>query len=207
MELYTNSHPILISDTVINSFNKMVEDIAKENSSIFTKIYENVIYPNLAVFIIIAFIIIFLLYRYFTHKNKKEPFNKTHERKTEPTNTSEYARGVRTFGGMDSPMERIARPTFNPSIPIHQQQTYVNYLPDEIPVRVNGKLVDNVHEYPYDAPNDHPNVIQYTGPFYRASENGMSDDMYTDFVESNKQNLMEFDDLIQSKVNLTSEIY
>src|SRR5690606_20566773 len=31
------------------------------------------------------------------------------------------------------------RPTFNPFFPTDMQQSYVNYLPDEIPLKVGGK--------------------------------------------------------------------
>jgi len=114
--------------------------------------------------------------------------------------------GLKTFGGMDHPKERIARPVFNPSIPVSKQQSYVRYLPDEIPVVRNGKFVDNVQELPYDAPPNNPNQFQYSGPFYNVSANGTSDDMYGGFIKLNETNLENLNDIYEQKI-LPSHVY
>jgi hypothetical protein len=101
---------------------------------------------------------------------------------------------------MDAPNERIARPILNPSIPISQQHSYVNYLPDEIPVNVNGVMVNNIAQMDYTAPNYNRNTNQYSGPYYSSMNNNVSDDAMRDFRNSNKQNLMEYDDLLDQKI-------
>lgn len=203
MELYTNSQPILIGEHVTSLFNHMFDNIETNNKNIFEKIYDDVIHPNIYIFAIIAMIVCFLMYRYFKHtKPRNELYDNTtinNPNKTWLSEDDQYIRGVRVFGGMDHPKERIARPTFNPSIPISKQQSYVNYLPDEIPVDVNGQLKNNILPMEYIAPQNNSNNIQYGGPIYKSGENGLSDDIYRDFVDSNKQNLMEFDDLLQQK--------
>lgn len=213
MEFFTNSQPSLISDKVVSSFDKMIKDMSEQNSSVFYKFYENVIYPNLGISILILLIILFLVYRYFTFKKEKkimetEKFNGNTNENTKNIYSSNDGRYLlKKFDDVEPINERIARPTFNPSIPISKQQSYVNYLPDEIPVRVNGELVDNVsrvnmqgNEIPYYAPQNEPNNIQYTGPFYNASQNGLSDDMYKEFVSQNQQNLNDYNNILQQKM-------
>lgn len=193
MELYTNSQPTLISDKVVDSFSKMIKEISDQNTSIFRKIYDNVIYPNLSIFIVVMLIIIFLLYRYFTYVDDK-PI-----KQTETFSPNNIPPRRRIFDEVEFPNERITRPTFNPAIPVSQQQSYVNYLPDEVPVRVNGELVDNTQDINYYAPPNNPNTFQYSGPYYKASENGLSDDMYKEFVSQNNQNLSDLNDIIRQK--------
>lgn len=58
------------------------------------------------------------------------------------------------------------RPTFNPSLPIDVQQSFVRYMPDEVPVIVpNGNLVDNNDINPPIRP------IENYPPFIHAVEN------------------------------------
>lgn len=208
MELYTNSHPILVSERVTSSYNKMITDMTLQNTSIFRKLYDDIIYPNLGLCILIFLILVFLIWRYWTVKSNKEKFQKNHcVNIKDPIYVSEntqYNPSIQYFGGMDHPQERIARPTFNPSIPINKQQSYVKYLPDTVPVINNCSYINNVQEMPYTSPPDNLNSYQYTGPCYRAGENGVSDDMYNDFVEYNKQNLSDYDNIIDGRINLSS---
>jgi len=192
MELYTGSHPVLVSDIVASSYNKLVTEMTKQNRSIWDKIYDDIIYPNIGLFIIVVCVAIFLLWRYIVH-SRKEKFVQ---------DKTEYQPNVRMFGGEDASDERIARPIFNPSIPIQKQESYVKYLPDEIPVNQNGEWVDNVQDMPYNAPSFNPNSYQFTGPYYHASENGLSDDGYSEFVNYNKQNLVDYDNIIGDKINI-----
>ena len=240
MELYTNSRPSLINENIVMAFDKIINDISNENTGSFKKIYEKIIKPNWVMFAFIFIVGAVLFYRYYVY-GRKEKFNKKKitevevdariedelqkmtefnkinaEKLTNPklvalNNNPEYMRELHNFGGMDDPRERIARPTFNPNIPINQQESYVDYMPDRVPVRVNGKLTGNINarRLPYDAPQDNPNNFQYSGPYYRGgngsgngNHNNLSDDGYAGFVDANSQNLMEFDDLINSKVNL-----
>lgn len=76
MELYTDSHPALVSDRVIEYFDKFVENMQFENKSFFQKLFDNVIYPNWGIWLVILSIIIFLVYRYYYY-GKKEKFEKT----------------------------------------------------------------------------------------------------------------------------------
>jgi hypothetical protein len=181
----------------------MITDVTNNNKPFLRKLYDNVIYPNIYIVIVIAIIIGVLVYRYYQHK-KEKPSNETKSASKEQltnvdieeTEDAQYTRGLRPFGGMDDPNERIARPTLNPSIPISRQRSYVNYLPDEIPVIKNGMYQNNVKNMNYLAPNYNPNNYQYSGTYYNTANNNLSDDVYNDFYESSKQNLMEYDDLL-----------
>ena len=202
MELFTNSQPLLITEHVSLLFNKMLDDATNNNKSFLRKLYDNVIYPNIYFCIMIAIIFCILVYMYHNNRKTKKILR---ERLTninndyDATENVQYIRGRRPFGGMDAPNERIARPILNPSIPISQQHSYVNYLPDEIPVNVNGVMVNNIAQMDYTAPNSNRNTNQYSGPYY-SSMNNVSDDSMRDFRNSNKQNLMEYDDLLDQKI-------
>lgn len=199
MDLYTSSHPSLVSDRVIGSFNKLLEDARNKNIGFFQKIYDKIIYPNLGIFIVLLLIVVFLIYRYMTINKNKENFDKD----LQDTGSIPYHGRIKLFDpDMDRPDERIARPTFNPSFPIEKQRSYVNYLPDEVPVDVNGQLIDNVKEQDYSAPEEWHNSFQYSGPYYKLGENGFSDDMYEDFAKYNRKNLNDFDAILQDKMNI-----
>lgn len=207
MELYTNSRPILVSERVTSSYNKMITDMTIQNTNIFRKLFDNIIYPNLGLCILILSILVFLIWRYWNVRSKKEKFQKNQidvniRNPTYVSENTQYNPSIQYFGGMDHPQERIARPVFNPSVPIDKQQSYVNYLPDTIPVINDGQYVNNVQEMPYTSPPDNLNSFQYTGPCYRAGENGVSDDMYNGFVDYNKQNLSDYDDILGEKINV-----
>lgn len=179
MDFFTGTHPVLLSEKTIERYNKLIEEINGSNTSFLKKIFNSVIYPNLGLIIVIIIIISFLYYRYRT---KKE-----------------------TFGGMDMPNERIVRPTFNPYYPTGTQNSHVNYLPNEIPFNVNGKLVNNTKQ-DYDPGviymnnwKEMENMPTYTGPFYSGTSQNMSDDLYKDMIDTNTKNLFEFDDLVGEK--------
>lgn len=202
MELYTNSKPLLISDNVSSSIDNMITKMMNENKSIFQKLYDNVIYPNMGLCIIILLIVVFLLYRYYKHGNTQQ------ENFREPIDLYQPNPGrIKLFDpDFDNPNVRIARPTFNPSVSFKKQTSYVNYLPDEIPVNVNGKMTNNIQKQEYPAPEQREKEIQYGGPYYQAGQNGISDEMYNGFVEANQQNLFEFDDLLNDKINVAPKI-
>lgn len=203
MDFFTNSKPMLITDKINNTFNKMITDLNSENIGICHKIYNNIIYPNLTVFVVILLLILYLLYRYYTYKkiislNEKSNLNEKFK------NTEMQNNGIKEyttmFSDFDNPNERIARPTFNPSIPISKQTSYVNYLPNEINVINNGKFIDNVDDVKYPAPQKHDVEFQYSGPYYQIAENGLSDDMYKEFVSQNKQNMEDLDNILEQKI-------
>lgn len=202
MEFFTDSSPALISDKVAESFNKMIEDVKYKNAGFFVKLYDNVIYPNLGIFIVIAFIIIFLLYRYFT--NKKKPINKKKSQPKETFNPEslQFVRGMNTFGGMDGPEEKMIRPFFNPSIPISKQESYVNYKPDEVMVNVNGTMKNNVKYFPFDTPTVTPKEIQYGGPYYRGTGPNNSDELVGDFIDLNEKNILDYNYMVENKQNI-----
>lgn len=198
MELYTNSRPSLVSERVSSAYNKMINEITAQNTSVMSKLYDNYIHPNLGVFILIAIIVIILGLRYFYVRGNKETFQKNHN----IVNAQPQLDNCTYFGGMDDPLERVARPTFNPSIPICEQRSYVNYLPDTIPVNVNGNYVTNVANSNYVVPQHTTNNFQYAGPYCNTHEQNISDDMYKNFVDYNKQNLNEYNDILGEKINV-----
>ena len=187
MDFFTNTKPILISDKISESFNKMILDASSVNNGILYKIYENVIYPNLGVFIVILLILLFLLYRYFTYR--KDPRNEITENFNVNDNTNSVGNKITIFDDYDSPNEKVARPIFNPSIPVSRQKSYVRYLPDEM----NPNEINNPNNKTFEVPKNYKNEFQYTGPFYKMAENGLSDDMYKEFVSQNKQNMQDLD--------------
>lgn len=201
MSYFTNSRPSLISDQMRITLEQNMEKARKQGMTWTQRFYENVIMENkLFCFIIIA-LICFLIYLYVKKNIWNEPFMNT-VRAPYPNNNSYADQYVQPhslqFGGMDSPNERIARPTFNPYYSVDTQQSYVNYLPDQVPVISNGKMIDNVEDMPYTAPVQH-DTYQYSGPYYRNDNNIVSDDLYQGFSQANINNLDQFDELIRQK--------
>lgn len=191
MEYFTRSHPVLISDKLSSTLEHTIEEIKKNNPSISHNFYENIILPNKGVFIVLLIIAILLLYRYFKRQENFET----------DTPNPDYA-NYTNFSGMDLPNERIARPTFNPSYPVAEQTSYVNYLPDHVPVNVGGLWKNNVQNQSYVAPPLH-DECQYSGPYYRGTSTIVSDDGYQEFAQANATNLDQFDELLRQNTRDT----
>ena len=51
MELFTDSKPSLIGDKVTQMFDMMLKDARMKNKNLLNKFYDNIIYPNLGIFI------------------------------------------------------------------------------------------------------------------------------------------------------------
>lgn len=202
MELYTDSRPSLISERVAHTFDKMISDLKMQNRNVITRLYEDIICPNIGLTIAIVIILIFLIYRYYHNKHKSENFNYIMSSNGKHQLGIMNANERNKFGGMDDFNERIARPTFNPSIPVSNQQSYVNYMPDQIPLLLNGELINNEQSNNYNVPMNDVNRYQYTGPFYRSGENGLSDDAYKEFVEYSNNNLNDYNEILQQKINI-----
>jgi len=191
MAYFTNSLPNLLSEKRWDVLEHDFNNVKKNSTGMMEKIYNNIIYPYQGVWISVILIAVIL---YYLYRQKNE-----------------------NFGGMDSPYERIARPTFNPRYPVSEQTPYVNYLPDHVPVISNGEFKDNVQVIPrtpitnidtrqedilardYVAPPQH-NEYQYSGPYYRGTSEIVSDDEYKEFAAANEENLAQFDDLLNQKM-------
>lgn len=194
MEYFTRTQPVLISDKLSSTLEHTIEEIRKNNPSLSHNFYKNIILPNKGVFIVLLIIAIILLYRYFKRQENQENF--------EQDKPNPYYANYTNFSGMDSPYERIARPTFNPSYPIAEQTSYVNYLPDHVPVNSNGLWKNNVQKQSYIAPPLHDDC-QYSGPYYRGTSTIVSDDGYQEFAQANATNLDQFDELIRQNTRET----
>ena len=196
MDIYTNSVPLLISERVSGTYKKLLNDMTTQNTSLFRKIYDDYVHPNIGVCLIISLIVIFLIWRYVSVRKNREKFGQNIIRREIADDN------YNGFSGMDDPNERIARPILNPSVPINRQTSYVNYLPDSIPVINNGQFINNIQEHQYDAPPIMEGKYQYSGTYYKGGENGVSDDMENPFVEYGKQNLIDYNDIIGDKINI-----
>lgn len=208
MELFTDSKPSLIGDKVTQMFDMMLKDARMKNKNLLNKFYDNIIYPNLGIFIIILIILGFLSYRYYTHGKQQNILQENNNRRHSNSNRekffegeTQFVRGLNTFGGMDGPKEKMIRPTFNPTISVSQQESYVNYKPDEIMVNVGGTLKNNVKYSSYDTPQTTPNDFQYRGPYYRgvSPTSPISDDMLSEFIDIGQKNIIDYDYMIGEK--------
>lgn len=94
------------------------------------------------------------------------------------------------------------RPIFNPRVPVSRQKSYVNYLPDQVPVRSKGELVNNVGSDIVIDPEYTPNHSQFTGPTYRTTGDIVSDDTIIDFVLMNQQNVTDFNSMVDQRTNI-----
>jgi hypothetical protein len=208
MEYFTNSKPTLISDKTVTMYKKMIDDITYENSSIFKKIYDKIIYPNLGLFIIIIIIVVVLIYMYKRHRENFSNNHNNHNNHNRHSKMLIDPMDENKFMAIDHPRERIARPTFNPYYPVAQQVSHVNYLPDQIPVQLNGGFINNTGNTDYDPTAYYANEYEknennpiYSGPFYSGSSinGGVSDDSYKNFVSANANTLDEYNTIIGDK--------
>lgn len=208
MEYFTQSRPNLISDKLSGTLEHTLDELRKKNPSVSHHFYENIFLPNKNVFIAIFIIGCILLYLYCTRREKFAQINSNTQiieaTLSSPNNLTSGSiinpnfGNYSTFSGMDDPNSRFARPTFNPYYPVSQQTSYVNYLPDHVPVNNEGMWKNNVSTESYIAPPLHQE-IQYSGPFYRGNNTVVSDDGYQSFAQLNNDNLNQFDELIRQK--------
>lgn len=115
MEFFSNSKPDLINKKTVRSMEKMLsfKNPIRELSVIdsFASFYDTYISPNIFVLILLILFCLFLAYKYIAKQTKIDEDNK-----------EEF------------------RPALNPTLPIKEQQSFVHYLPDDIPQTFNGKL-------------------------------------------------------------------
>lgn len=180
MDFYSNTTPNLLSDRIKNSIHDL-SNIAKGGGDMFKKIYDKYVQPNILLIIFIILIVVFLYYRY-NSKNNNEQFDKKI--------------------AFNNDEKEMIRPIFNPYKPTSLQTSYVNYLPAQIPVKVDDQFIN-------DADDDIPINPKYTdsyiydkGPQYRtAGEDNagvLSDDGIIDFVNMNRENVGIYDNIMAS---------
>lgn len=116
---FSNSNPVLTNIKTVKNMEHLflIKDPVKEQSlgSVLGSFYQNIIEPNLFVLLLFVVLILFMLFRfYYMSDDFKEE------------------------------EQEDFRPTFNPSLPIKSQQSFVRYMPDEVPVIApNGEYVTN----------------------------------------------------------------
>ena len=162
--------------------------------------YDENIKQNILLLILLFIFILFLVYRYimkevikeeiyeqdnYTNINKIEDYaniigvrdvdDPTEPDVIEDDTDDEYIEDGITRDGYivtgDNSQDIQHRPTFNPHYPISQQTSYVNYLPNQVPLNVNNKyaiqngqnLKEKVkYKYPY---NDNTSYSHYSGAY------------------------------------------
>lgn len=202
MELFTNSHPSLITNEVTSKIDTIITDISKGGSSIFRTMYDKIIYPNLTLIILIIILIIFLIYCYYSEKNMANEPNKNIKNE-QYENVNRRDRADTLFDGKYNQSEQFIRPVFNPTKSINEQESYVQYLPDDLPINIDDQIVRVHDDRQYSPPpNDYRNPIEYKGPQYAYGKMGVSDESNRKFVGAAEQNLFEFDDLLGDKIEL-----
>lgn len=162
-EYFSNTKPNIINPNIQSNF----EDILKTTSKSYDTVdylgsfYEDFIKPNLFVLIMLLLIGLFLLYKYLDKQerndNKKEyedyknigevdkllNINKEKLESNLEKLSSEKNQNILIPELYKESDYKSFRPTFNPSLPIDRQQSFTNYLPDNIAVKYNNEFINN----------------------------------------------------------------
>lgn len=133
-----NAHPILIGERVLTAYERVVGKTTTK--SVLDNLCSEYIYPNTGILLFITIIGVILFWRYM--------YNKKNDREKFLNNNPFFDDKV------ISPYKKMARPLFNPSKPVSEQNSYVNYLPDL-----------NEDKF-YPAPEITHSAIQEVGPYY-----------------------------------------
>jgi hypothetical protein len=204
MEYFSRSRPVLVTNEMQHYFKRELEKAQELSMTWYKRFYDNFVAENKLLCFLILVLICVLIYLYLKKNVWKETYANVVKAPYPVNNTftDDYVQPHSLqFGGFDGLNEKIARPTFNPYYPVNTQESYVNYLPEQIPVISNGTMIDNVKTMPYNAPKLQPSQtdIQYSGPYYRDDNVVVSDDLYQDFAQANVNNLDQFDELLRQK--------
>lgn len=201
MEYFSRSRPVLVTNEMENYFKRELDKAHKLSMTWYTRFYNNFVVENKLLCFLLLVLICVLVYLYLKKNVWKEPYANVVKAPYPANNTftDDYVQPHSLqFGGMDGVNEVVARPSFNPYYPVSTQESYVNYLPDQIPVISNGQMIDNVKSMPYNSPKMQTEH-QYSGPYYRDDNVVVSDDLYQDFAQANVNNLDQFDELLRQK--------
>lgn len=160
MEFYSGSKPLLISDNVKNTLNKLLHDknqgiTIKNPHDTLHRIYDDYISPNIGLIILVFAIIIFLAYRY---QNKME------------TNTESYIRYPKETQDLNNTLtSKFVRPTFNPAYPVSTQISYAVYPSGSSKLDLPSQI------YPKTLPNY--GSQQITGPYTKGLDYPVPDNL------------------------------
>jgi hypothetical protein len=142
MEFYSGIKPNLINNDILESIEKITNFKDKDTQFGGESFYESTIKPNMFAFILVGLFILFLAYKYYEKKNSSNDY----EEEDEIEDFDEDIDNV--FGSNNGSDEseiviqpesvQFLRQTFNPSQTIHTQTSNINYLPDNVPVQING---------------------------------------------------------------------
>lgn len=151
-DYFSNTKPNIINQNIENNFENLLKNTSNKSYDTvdyLSVFYEDFIKPNLFMLIMLLLIALFLLYKYLEKKEKKENFEEN--KKEDPV--EEIKRSVKESTEMPSNIlipqlykqddYKSFRPTFNPSLPIDRQQSFTNYLPDNIPVKLNNEFINH----------------------------------------------------------------
>lgn len=96
------------------------------------------------------------------------------------------------------------RPVFNPSKSISDQTSYTNYLPLQIPSKINNDFVNDVDEDILIDPEYTTSIVQDKGPEYKIP-NIVSDDTINDFTSKNKQDVLLYNNYLSKHTTIEPE--
>lgn len=179
-DLYSGNAPDLISKKVIKDFHLMYNsrktlNVIPENG--VSSFYSEYIQPNLILLILLFIFILFLVCRY-TLKDDMIAYEKMFNvgagnnvlYKANPASVMAFKNDdeKKVYNSSNNNI-----PTFNPYYPISKQNSLVNYLPDNIPLKIDDKytIYTDLHPVSRDykeqlfSYNENNDELEYTGTF------------------------------------------
>ncbi len=222
MEFYSGTIPNLVSKRLIHKFNKTVTTVPNTGKTISEKvfaftsyIYNNYIKEHKYLWLFIVGIVLFLTYRYYNRSGKKE-------------NYSAYNLVDEIEDAIEKKLRYDPQPSFNPLKSVESQKKPVNYPPEPIPIRTNGKIEPktfdpytakpfpplNTPKYNYNNVYQDPSLNYYSGTYntYKNAKNtnivnplGFSNKFNTttgafvgQMTDDNKQNIFEYQKILDN---------
>lgn len=159
MEFYSDSRPNLIGPKIKMQLHKILKSVPDNSASksyfvcAGQYLYTNYIKDHLLLIFIILFVAILLLIRYFTYKKNKVDSNKQE-------NVTENYDGLLNEVSIEQIKHIITsdQPTVNPTKSVDgQDREHVNYLPADMPIKLNGKDITYTKQI-YDDPQKFENL-------------------------------------------------
>lgn len=193
MDYYTGKQPNLVGPIMKSTVNKVTK-LQPSNNTISDKIttyvndfYNTYIAENKMIVLVLLLAIIYLIYRYYSVKEKKpmitEKFDQNDDEKNLMDDIMEYqTRHLR----YDNP------PSMNPTQPLEDQEDDVFYPPDPLPIRLPEKGIvytRNIYENPPAYPPMNHTNYDYDN-VYKNSSRSYYDGTYNTYQNAKDTNII-----------------
>jgi hypothetical protein len=148
MDFYSKSKPDLLANNIKKTFNSVSQNKIYNTNPISDKLTDSIIYflkeyiePNKLIIIIIVSVVSYL---YYCYDNKLK--NKKLNPKREPFVNGELRKLNKRIDASLEHLPQNKQFTLNPLFPVRNQESNINYIPDNFKFNVNNQFIQPSHE-------------------------------------------------------------